>query len=155
MAAKKQPKKAVAVKKATTRKKAAPKNLGGRPIKPIDYDTLEKLCGIACTGEESASFLGISYDTLNRGIARDFADEPVEEDRFTGFADYYKRHSAAGKISLRRVQYQTALQGNATMQIWLGKQERWLNQTDKDDGHREGVKPVINLFAPVPSPESE
>ena len=28
------------------------KNKGGRPKEPIDYSTLDKLCGIQCTGEE-------------------------------------------------------------------------------------------------------
>lgn len=36
-----------------------------------------------------------------------------------------------GKRSLRRMQWKSAKGGNATMQIWLGKQ--LLGQTDKQD----------------------
>jgi len=34
-------------------------------------------------------------------------------------------------MSLRRIQYSTAMEGNATMLVWLGK--NWLGQTDKLD----------------------
>jgi hypothetical protein len=34
-------------------------------------------------------------------------------------------------MSLRRKQYSTAMEGNATMLVWLGK--NWLSQTDKMD----------------------
>lgn len=37
----------------------------------------------------------------------------------------------SGKASLRRMQFKTAESGNATMQIWLGKQ--YLGQKDKQD----------------------
>ena len=34
-------------------------------------------------------------------------------------------------MSLRRKQYSTAMEGNATMLVWLGK--NWLSQSDKLD----------------------
>lgn len=98
------------------------KNKGGRPKYQIDYKTLDDLCSIMCTGEEIAAILNIDYDTLNRRL---------EEEGHTGFTDYYKRKSANGKKSLRRVQYDQAIDGNSTMLIWLGKQ--WLDQTDKQN----------------------
>lgn len=36
----------------------------GRPKIEIDFAEVDKLCQIQCTGEEIASFFGISYDTL-------------------------------------------------------------------------------------------
>jgi len=95
------------------------KNKGGRPRKEIDYTSLDKLCFFQCTGEECASFLDISYDTLDRHL---------KEDGHDGFADYFKKKSGGGRISLRRKQWETAMSGNVTMQIWLGKQT--LGQTD-------------------------
>jgi len=109
------------------------KNLGGRPEKPIDYEKLSKLCSIHCTGEESASILGCSYEHLNNKL---------HEDGHGGFLEYFKKHSSSGKMSLRRKQFESALAGNVTMMVWLGKQ--YLGQTDKqeiDMTSREEVTP--------------
>ncbi len=93
---------------------------GGRPAKKIDYEQLEKLCAMLCTGEECAAMLGMTYETLNNKLKQEGHD---------GFLEYYKRHSAQGKSSLRRLQWKSANKGNVTMQIWLGKQI--LGQCDK------------------------
>lgn len=103
-----------------TKEKA--KNKGGRPKYEIDYETLDDLCKIMCTGEEIASILNIDYDTLNKRL---------KEEKHGGFSDYYKKMSAKGKKSLRRVQYEQALDGNTTMMVWLGKQ--YLDQKDKQE----------------------
>jgi len=92
----------------------------GRPRKTIDWDTVEKHCALACIGEEIAAFAGVSYDTLNRACKRE---------KKVSFADYYKKHSAAGNMSLRRAQFILATRElNPTMLIWLGKQ--WLGQRE-------------------------
>ena len=97
------------------------KNKGGAPEKSVDYPKLEKLCAIHCTGEECASILGVDYDTLNSHL---------KKDGHGGFSHYFKKHSAAGKMSLRRKQYEKAItEGNVPMLIWLGKQ--MLGQKDK------------------------
>ena len=96
-------------------------NKGGAPKKAIDYDMLDKLCAIMCTGEECAEMLGIDYDTLNNRL---------KEDVSVGFSDYFKRKSTKGKVSLRRSQFLAATEDNSVpMMIWLGKQH--LGQTDK------------------------
>lgn len=111
--------------KKTPRKRSVKtlKNLGGRPtaddLGKIDWEKLQKLCFIHCTGEEIAGIFEIDYDTLNRNIQYKYG---------FGFADYFKRYSAGGKASLRRRQFQMA-ESNPTMAIWLGKQ--YLGQTDK------------------------
>lgn len=92
---------------------------GGRPKYKIDYQTLDGLCEIQCTGEEIAAILNVDYDTLNRRL---------KEEGHTCFTEYYKLKSADGKMSLRRKQHSEALAGNSTMLIWLGKQH--LKQTD-------------------------
>ena len=98
-------------------------NKGGRPRVVIDYDTLQGLCKIFCTGEESAAILGMDYDTLDRRIREDTS--------FEGFTDYYKTHSSSGKMSLRRMQMKLAEDGDKTMLIWMGKQQ--LGQSDKNE----------------------
>lgn len=95
-----------------------------RPKKIIDWETVKKLCAIHCTGEEIASIVGVSYDTLERHIKDEFGES---------FAEYYKKHSANGKMSLRRKQYEVAMSGNTTMLVWLGKQ--YLGQTDKTESN--------------------
>ena len=102
----------------------------GRPKIKIDWDVVSGLCRIQCTQTEIASVLDISEDTLVRRIKGKF--------KLT-FAEYYKKESSGGRISLRRAQWSRALgnkdttgkfknDGNVTMQIWLGKQ--YLNQKE-------------------------
>jgi len=111
--------------------KALKKNKGGRPKKAIDYKILEGLCQIQATGEECAAILNIDYDTL---------DAILKRDKHGGFSDYYKKHSASGKASLRRKQMQVALSGNKTLLIWLGKQ--YLEQSDKLEASGPNKGPI-------------
>lgn len=92
----------------------------GRPKIEVDFSEVDKLCQIQCTGEEIASFFGISYDTLERRCKEQFK---------MSLAEYIKEKSAKGKSSLRRLQWKAAMNGSVTMLIWLGKQ--YLGQTDK------------------------
>lgn len=91
----------------------------GRPKKTLNWKDLDKLCALQATGEEIASFFDMDYDTLNAICKR-------EKD--CSFSEYFAQKRGQGKISLRRAQFQNALNGNATMQIWLGK--TWLGQQD-------------------------
>ena len=93
----------------------------GRPKKIIDYQAVEKLACLHCTQEEIASFLGVSTVTL-RG------DEE--------FLAIYKKGFDNGKMSLRRLQWKQAEEGNTTMLIWLGKQ--MMGQRDKQEVTGEG-----------------
>ena len=92
----------------------------GPPATKLDWEQVNAMCRILCTGEEISSILSIDYDTLNAACKRDHK---------MGFSDHYKKHSSGGKMSLRRAQMKNALEGNPTLQIWLGKQH--LGQTDK------------------------
>ena len=97
----------------------------GRPKKnlsPKDWNSVDYMCMIHCTGEEIAGVLGMDYDTLNRNC-KDTHGIPISE--------YIKMHSQGGKMSLRRAQWKSAEGGNVSMQIWLGKQ--WLGQKDQQD----------------------
>jgi hypothetical protein len=99
------------------------KNVGGRPTRVIDYDKLKVMVEMQAIGEECACVLQMDYEVLNHNLQRD---------GHGGFKDYFKKHSGTGKISLRRAQFRSAIEGkNVTMQIWLGKQH--LGQADKVD----------------------
>jgi len=93
-----------------------------RPRIKIDWQKVDKMCAFHCTGEEQASILGIDYDTLNRACKRE---------KKKSFTEYFKQKSAGGKMSLRRKQFTTALDGNTSMLIWLGK--NWLDQRDQPE----------------------
>lgn len=92
----------------------------GRPKKNIDWDQVDKLCAIACTGEEIAAFITVDYETLVRAIKRKFK---------MSFEEYYAQKSVVGTASLRRKQFELAQAGDRTMLIWLGKQR--MGQSEK------------------------
>lgn len=92
----------------------------GRPRVDFDVETFEKLCSYQCTLVEIEDHMKLSQDTIERRCQEVYGKK---------FAEVYALKKGAGKLSLRRAQYKTALDGNATMQIWLGKQ--LLGQQDK------------------------
>lgn len=89
-----------------------------RPRIEIDKEIFENICGIQCTLEEIAGVFNCSEDTIERWCKRTYE---------MGFAEVYKKHSARGKMSLRRFQFNLAKK-NAAMAIFLGKQ--YLGQKD-------------------------
>ena len=111
----------------------------GRPKIAIDYEKAEKLAQILCTQSEIASVLGVSLGLLEH--------DPE-------FLRIHKKGMEHGKASVRRMQFQAANGGNATMQIWLGKQ--YLGQRDKQDTEITGkdgapikTETTLNLAAEV------
>lgn len=115
------------------------KNKGGRPKKEIDFDMVDNLLGIMCTGEEVADILDVDYDTLNARIKEQFK---------VSFSDYIRKKQSKGKASLRRRQYLTAVEeGNPTMLIWLGKQ--YLGQKDKPESVALDSEPLIEAIRQV------
>ena len=71
-----------------------------------------RLAAIGCTVREIEAVTDTDIETI--------------EAHFSGAL---KKGREIGKATLRRFQWQNAANGNATMQIWLGKQ--MLNQADK------------------------
>ncbi len=111
---------------------------GHPPIKQIDYEELDKLIGIGCTGEECAHFFNVDYDTLNARVKEKYGQS---------FSEYHDYKASKFKVSLRRMQVRSAmgekdekgkyvLYPNVNMQVWLGKQ--FLNQADKQEMKHEG-----------------
>lgn len=106
----------------------------GRPLTKIDEELLAGLARIGCTDEEMALLLGCSSDTLTRR-----------------FAERIKKGRAEMKMSLRRQQIKLMESGNATMAIWLGKQN--LGQHDRVEHGGEGGGPIM-LKVVYDSPKS-
>lgn len=78
-----------------------------RPKKEIDYELVRKLANMQCSQAEIASVVGVSVRTLQR-------DEL--------FHEIYDEGVMNGRVSLRRAQFNKAIDGNVPMLIWLGKQ---------------------------------
>lgn len=91
----------------------------GRPKFKIDKEILKQLAAIQCTQTEIAAVLGCSVKTLERRL------------KIKAYQEVFQTGKEKGKMSLRRKQYETAMSGNVTMQIWLGKQ--YLGQMDKQE----------------------
>jgi hypothetical protein len=94
----------------------------GRPRIEIDWAEFDKLCAIHCTLREIAGWFDCSEDTI---------ELRVKEKYGVTFTEHYSKRNSAGKVSLRRKQYQVAMGGNTALLIWLGKQ--YLGQTDKNE----------------------
>lgn len=116
-------------------------NKGGRPKKEIDVKMFETMCGIQCTKDEICDILDIDEKTLTR-----WCKETYE----MGFSEIYKKKSATGKMSLRRMQFKLA-EKHPAMAIWLGKQI--LNQKDSvDDGQEKKAR--ITIINSLPKDEN-
>jgi hypothetical protein len=98
----------------------------GRPPTVIDWSIFDALCQVQCTKQEIAAYFRCSEDAVERAVRRE---------KRTTFSAYYNQHAGIGKMSLRRKQFQMALNGNVTMLIWLGKQT--LGQADQSKVKQE------------------
>ena len=77
----------------------------------IAHALIEELASRFCSEGEIAAALGVSTDTIQRRKQK------------TEFAKAMQRGRAKGCVRLRSAQFALAVEeGNATMQIWLGKQ---------------------------------
>ena len=85
-----------------------------RALKDIDPKAVFKLAKRFWTKSEIAAFLNCHPDTITNR-----------------FQDIFIKGQEQGKTKLRDVQLKSAMSGNVTMQIWLGKQ--YLKQTDKQE----------------------
>jgi len=111
----------------------AEKKKMGAPRKEINFDDVDTLCGMYCTGEDIAYFCHVHYDTL---VARIQEQERPDGTKYATFSEYFAVKSSKGRISLREMQMASAKKGSVPMQIFLGK--NMLNQTDKQQVEMKG-----------------
>lgn len=107
----------------------------GRPFKDINEKELDNLLKIQCTQEEIASYFECNIDTL--------CDYCKRVHGMT-FSEYSKKKREVGKIALRNTQYQSAVNGNTSLLIWLGKQ--YLGQFDKQITQTQEIAPFEDLI---------
>lgn len=97
---------------------APSKNPGGRPpkIKDVDRDLVWKLATLQCSLKEIADQFNMTPEVLNRN-----------------FGDLIEKGRSVGRKSLRRAQFEKALNGDSKMLVWLGKQ--YLSQEDNPNNN--------------------
>lgn len=111
----------------------------GRPKLQIDVGQFEAMCGIQCTKEEICDVLNVSDSTLSRWAKSEYG---------LTFEEVYKKKSANGKMSLRRMQFKLA-EKNAGMAIFLGKQ--YLDQKDIVMSEDKSLPKVEELLLKIES----
>jgi hypothetical protein len=101
----------------------------GRPKLDIDVEQVRRLARLHCTMQEMASFFDCHIDTLRDNFSNEIA-----------------KGKAEGNISLRRKQWQTAVEkGNVVMLIWLGKQ--MLGQVNERlDSESDAPLPIYDII---------
>ncbi len=102
----------------------AAKKKMGRPLKVIDEKLVRALAHVHCTMEEIASACDCSVDTL--------------ENRFS---DVIKHERNFGKMSLRKKQFEVAIDGSVPMLIWLGRVH--LGQKDNEMAELNEIKELL------------
>lgn len=93
-----------------------------RPKANIDWKKVDSYLKAQCDGAAIAGILGIAPLTLYRACEREHK---------VNFNAYAQQKKAEGKELLRAKQFQTAMDGDKTLLIWLGKQ--YLGQKDKQE----------------------
>ena len=78
----------------------------------LDHDLIFKLAAIHCTYQEIADIVGTTVHNLEKR-----------------FKHVIEKARSEGKKSLRKAQFDKALNGDVRMQMWLGKQ--YLGQADQ------------------------
>ena len=111
-----------------------------RPRKDISQKQFEKLCAIQCTQEEICGFFDITDKTLNAWCRRTYRKS---------FSEVFAIKKQAGKISLRRAQFQLA-QKSASMAIFLGKNLLGQTETAVFEHHADN-----NLFDMINNMDEE
>ena len=121
-------------------------NSGGTPMahstreKEIDWKLIKELAEIHCTPGEIVAFVN---NHNNETTHYNTYDNHSRKKYGVSFGEYVSTlHDATAKPKLRRLQWRSAENGNASLLIWLGKQ--YLGQTDKQEIEQYNVDvPII------------
>ena len=111
----------------------------------IDWKKVDGYLRAQCDGTAIASLLGIHPDTLYNAC---------EREHNSVFSAYAATKRSEGKELLRVKMYQSAMEGDKTMQVWLSKQYLGFSDQQKIDHTTGGEK--FNGFAflsPIAAPD--
>ncbi len=123
--------------------------MAGRPKAIIDWNKVDRYLQAQCDGVGIAGILGIAPLTLYRAC---------EREKNVNFDTYSAQKKGEGVELLKAKQFQTAMEGNVVMQIWLGKQ--YAGQRDKQfmdvTSNEQPIfktKPLLDIDAPEKKPD--
>jgi len=107
----------------------------GRPksLDTVDLEQVALFGRFRATYETMAGHFGVSTRTVERYMTDDESD----------FCRCYKKAFSECKMSIAEAQVRSALDGNATLLIWLGKQH--LGQVDKSEVKQEVEVKTITI----------
>lgn len=108
-----------------------------RPLKPIDEDKLRDLLAVNMPVKRIAQYFNVTSETL-----------------YNRYGDLIIESNVEYEAQLRKAQLRTALDGNPTMLIWLGKQ--YLGQRDLQEVAIEDKRPSVSeiTFTPLRAPDA-
>ena len=109
-------------------KQKAKRRKPGRPKISIDWHKVDRMLEAGCMATGIAATLGIAESSLRKRC---------EIDKKLRFSEYRQQKAAKGNDLLRMKQFESAMSGNITMQIWLGKQR--LDQSEKSKTELTGA----------------
>jgi len=92
--------------------------MAGRKRFDIDWKKVGQLLEAGCSGAEVAASMGMDRNTLYKACKRDHKID---------FSAYLQEKRSSGNTILRAAQFKTAIGGNVSMQIWLGKTD-WIKR---------------------------
>ena len=116
-----------------------------RPAKHIDWSLVDKLLQAHCPGTEIAASFDMHPNTFYDRVEKEFG---------ISFTEYSTQKKKKGKNNLRLSQFKNALEGNSTLQIWLGK--NWLGQRDEPRVAEEfpgNLSLLLDLLQNIKNPE--
>jgi len=109
----------------------------GRSKVAINWQEVEKLLEAGCKTGEVAGYFGIDSKTLyNR----------CEQDLNMTFSALKQQKRKKGNSMLRTKQFAKALNGDSTMQIWLGKQRLEQSEPKDKQGKTKIELPKIEIM---------
>lgn len=109
--------------------------MAGRPQANIDWNKVNQLLEAGCLHTEIAAYFNVHRETLyNRCL----------EDNQCDFSTYSQEKKLRGESLLRAKQFETAMHGNTTMQIWLGKQRLGQREHKEDNSNQQKVVFEVN-----------
>jgi len=117
----------------------------GRPRIEIDWDKFHTLLQYKPTLHDCADIMGMSPDTIERAIKREY--------KMT-FSEYRRLKMSKMRMKLAQKQFEMAMEGSIPLLIWLGKQH--LGQSDKQETKSEikHTSPTrIEIVAKTKEPE--
>lgn len=91
--------------------------------------TFRSLCQIMCTEDEVCAVMDLTPADLEREVDAAFGVTVPHDGNRLSFHDAFAAFSAGGRVSIRRKQYELAMDGDRAMLTWLGKQ--YLGQSDQ------------------------